>query len=936
MQKKFKPLQIYLLIPMFFIGIHSLWASHNLAGQITCKQIGVNQYELLLTTYTDPAPAQVDRCAATLEIWNASGVKITEIEDIPRENGPLASNQPNCNINNAHLGVPVYQTVKENIYRTTYIFPGPGRFLIRYFDPTRRADIANISNPGDVNFYIQTELFITNPLIGNNNTPLLLNRPLDEACKGKLWTHNPGGFDADGDSLVYRLIPSQQYDSDNGPYVPIAATGYEFPDASSFGASSFDIDPLTGIITWATPQMIGVFNFAFIVEEYRNGVLLGHVMRDMVIIVKNCNNDPPIIETITDTCITANDTLRFGFKSWDPNENDSIYLALNNSILGNNGPFAVNNPAVVALSNPMGGTVLPVGLHSDTITGEVIWATLCDNIRKTPYQVDFFAHDNFSYVGSPGNAMLTANKAVSIRVIPPAPKELTATKTNNTVLLDWLPSDCSNAVGYKIYRKTTTTPFIQDTICCEQSPESAGFTRIGYVTGWATTTFTDILDNPSAFFEGEICYVVTAMFGLTYNPDMESCASNQACVSFIGDSLYITNNSILTTHENTGSIFVTWSKPDTIDPFFTAPYSYRLFRANNNQYPVAQIGGILGLNDTTFTDQNVNTVIRGYNYRVELTDAAGNLIPSGHVTNRVGSSVFLNIAATAGVIDLKWTVFVPWVNTTFEVYRSENGSTPIILTTLTANGGTEYTYQDTNLNPDIRYCYFIRSHGSYNLPDIKPDLINDSNEACAYPRESSPPCNPGVTVSGNCFSYQHTIHIKKQIEDCDNLTAHIQLHYATSFGGPYVLVATLPYNFLNDTTFVIDYGNNPTYYAGCYSVSATNVYGNTAELTPPVCVDYCPEFALPNVFSPNGDGIHDIFQPLISRSVVLKKIGIYDRWGVLIHQNGNDIQNLWDGTIDGSGKIMPFGVYYYVIEYEELKLAGNEPKIIKGWILLVK
>ena len=47
--------------------------------------------------------------------------------------------------------------------------------------------------------------------------------------------------------------------------------------------------------------------------EYRNGVPLGHVLRDMVIIVKSCPNNPPVIETITDTCVTAIDTLHFDF-----------------------------------------------------------------------------------------------------------------------------------------------------------------------------------------------------------------------------------------------------------------------------------------------------------------------------------------------------------------------------------------------------------------------------------------------------------------------------------------------------------------------------------------------------------------------------------------------------------------------------------------------
>ncbi|MGL5934706.1 MAG: hypothetical protein ACRCZI_03680, partial [Cetobacterium sp.] len=253
------------------------WASHNLAGQITARFLSPNRYELLLTTYTDPAPQQVDRCAATFELWNASGVKIAEIEDIPRENGNLDPNQPNCGVQAAHTGVEVYQTVKENIYRTTYTFPGPGRYLVRYFDATRRSDIQNISNSGNVNFYVETEVFITNPLIGSNSSPVLLNRPLDEACLGKLWTHNPGGFDPDGDSLVYSLVPSQEYDSGLGPFNPVPAPGYQFPDNATFGSSTLTMNSQTGFMIWDSPQQVGVYNIAYQIAEYRNGVLLGHV-----------------------------------------------------------------------------------------------------------------------------------------------------------------------------------------------------------------------------------------------------------------------------------------------------------------------------------------------------------------------------------------------------------------------------------------------------------------------------------------------------------------------------------------------------------------------------------------------------------------------------------------------------------------------------------
>ena len=189
-------------------------ATHNLAGQIALRHTGGNSYEITLVTYTDPAPAGVDRCAANFEIWTCNEQWVGEILDVPRNNGPLDSNPQNTCPPGVHLGVEVYQTVKRNIYQTDFTFPGQGCYLIRYFDPARREDVKNIKEPGVQTFFVETQLTILNPLLGVNNTPVMLNEPLDEACIGKIWTHNPAAYDPDGsagDSLVYSLLPSLQY-----------------------------------------------------------------------------------------------------------------------------------------------------------------------------------------------------------------------------------------------------------------------------------------------------------------------------------------------------------------------------------------------------------------------------------------------------------------------------------------------------------------------------------------------------------------------------------------------------------------------------------------------------------------------------------------------------------------------------------------------------
>lgn len=83
---------------------------------------------------------------------------------------------------------------------------------------------------------------------------------------------------------------------------------------------------------------------------------------------------------------------------------------------------------------------------------------------------------------------------------------------------------------------------------------------------------------------------------------------------------------------------------------------------------------------------------------------------------------------------------------------------------------------------------------------------------------------------------------------------------------------------------------------------------------------------IPNIFSPNGDGVNDHFLP-ISRFIELQQLDIYDRSGALIYQEIKPSQG-WDG------RGAPEGVYVYVLRYQN----GSNPsgEIKTGEITLVR
>jgi gliding motility-associated-like protein len=78
--------------------------------------------------------------------------------------------------------------------------------------------------------------------------------------------------------------------------------------------------------------------------------------------------------------------------------------------------------------------------------------------------------------------------------------------------------------------------------------------------------------------------------------------------------------------------------------------------------------------------------------------------------------------------------------------------------------------------------------------------------------------------------------------------------------------------------------------------------------------------AIPNVFTPNGDGINDFFSSGYDGDELFM-MQIFDRWGTKYFETRNRNQ-FWDGK-DFNGQEAEAGVYFYVIEAGESKYSGS-------------
>ncbi len=86
---------------------------------------------------------------------------------------------------------------------------------------------------------------------------------------------------------------------------------------------------------------------------------------------------------------------------------------------------------------------------------------------------------------------------------------------------------------------------------------------------------------------------------------------------------------------------------------------------------------------------------------------------------------------------------------------------------------------------------------------------------------------------------------------------------------------------------------------------------------------------VPNCFTPNGDGLNDVFLPW-TENVKKYKLRIFDRWGYLVFETTNT-ENGWDGNFDY--KQSQEDAYIWVIEYSNYK---NQNFINKGTVTLYR
>ena len=115
---------------------------------------------------------------------------------------------------------------------------------------------------------------------------------------------------------------------------------------------------------------------------------------------------------------------------------------------------------------------------------------------------------------------------------------------------------------------------------------------------------------------------------------------------------------------------------------------------------------------------------------------------------------------------------------------------------------------------------------------------------------------------------------------------------------------------------------------GIYSLIASNECGSHSDsitITKGLC-----NMLMPNAFTPNNDGLNDVFRVKYPFAVTHFHFLVTNRWGQTVFET-NNIHNGWDGTF--KGEPCPAGIYVWVISFTDI---DNKDRQIKSTVTLLR
>ena len=604
-----------------------------MGAELTYECLGANQYVLTVSFYRDcsgisaPASATINLIAPSC--GQNFSVSLPQVSS--QEISALCPTALSTCQGGSQPGVEQY------IYADTVSLTPCPDWTFSWSHCCRNPLITNLQAPSSQNIYVEATLDNT----GNscNSSPIFTTLSVPYICDGQPNSYNQGAIDADGDSLVYSLVNPLTTGAAPIAYQP----GFNpiLPISTQSGLVNFN--SVTGQMD-VVPNGIQVSVVAILVEEYRNGVLIGTTMRDIQVLILNCGNLQPQLDapgitnllggTLLDTMsveVCAGNNISFEVTSSDADLGDIIIMTSNAALALAGATFTSsgNNPVLGTFSwtpgvNDVGVHMFLVEISDDAcpITGSRTYLLEINVINGI-----YAGPDKFLCLGDSvqlkvnGSGNFTWNPAFGLSNDTIANPIAFPTTTTTYIVTASMFGVCDtiDTITINVAPNFTISPNLDQIICIGGSAQlDVGTSPAGsYNYQWspASTLNTDSIKNPIATPPSSTLYqvMVTSSLGctktgttnidivpqtLTLNPSADNLA---LC---LGDSTtiyanvnnpnncndYVLNNIVYAPVLGSGTAVAL--SDDQMSPAFNIGFNFPFYCGNYSQFYISSNGFI--------------------------------------------------------------------------------------------------------------------------------------------------------------------------------------------------------------------------------------------------------------------------------------------------------------------------------------------------------
>ena len=354
--------KILFLLSLVFAFSNTSHASHFMGGEITVTHITGNDYLVVLTAFRDMNGVNFTQTAQTLTAYDSSGNSSPILMSYHANSvHPLYGFQTFTQIPN------MTYPVEMDMWYDTVTIPTGTKYLT-WGTCCRNSSILN--GVADLNFSLVAEVTISSI---NNSSPVFLTPPVMIVPENVPWQYNPLPYDADGDSLVW------SFDAPFGDALVFPPPSLVITTPPSDPNNVLRIDSITGQIDWTASQQ-GNYVMMVKCEEFRNGVKIGEINRDMQYIV--IPDSLVVAPTVSNMSSIPTNSSGYPYIVSQPNQNISFSLMVDNS---------ANNVSMEAFGEPLlldnNMATFTNLVSGNNIEGMFSWSPSQNEARVNPYLV---------------------------------------------------------------------------------------------------------------------------------------------------------------------------------------------------------------------------------------------------------------------------------------------------------------------------------------------------------------------------------------------------------------------------------------------------------------------------------------------------------------------------------------------------------------------